>query len=138
MQNRGSWLLRHRGRGASLIEVLIAMILIAIVISGLIAIFTQSLSVQNEAEDIVKAVNMAREKMEELKALGYDNIPVGEQSEELEDGMYTIQTVVTENVQIPGSSSPAPFKKIEITVYRNKPTQVLISRHVTYIYEEGV
>lgn len=127
--------------GLSLLDGLIAALLITIIALLLLPLFVHTYHVQNDAEDFITAANYARERMEELKALGYDGVPIGVSSQQVENGLFTIETEVTAHVDIAETDPPdlpRRVKKVVVRVFRNRPRQVLLTTHQTYIHKRGI
>jgi len=122
--------------GISMIEGMIGILIVTIVVLGLIPIFVRTFYVQHNAEELVLAANLAREKIEQLKAVGYDGLAIGETTEETEDGNFRLITKITNELDANGN--PKRMKKIEVKVYRLRPTESHISTHVTYIHKRGL
>jgi Tfp pilus assembly protein PilV len=64
-------------RGLTIIETLIATLLSAIAILGLVVLFTDSVKQNAVAADITVATSLAQDKMEELKNLDYSALAAG-------------------------------------------------------------
>jgi len=128
---------RARLRGMTLIEVMVALMIITIIILGLLQLFVQSIYVQDKSETEVIAANYGREKVEELKSLGYDSITLGITNEDRDDGLYTVKTTVT-NEMDPGTGYPRRIKRIAVEVFCNLPAIRLIGTQITYIHKRGV
>ena len=136
-------LLKSR-RGMSLIEVLIASLIAIIVLGSAGIVMFQSVHTQRDAELLSNANNLAREKIESLKALGYQSIPVGEVKEESDDGNFILLTTVVAEVD-PVSGFPLRMKTITVDVYTiseevygSSQDEGLVTSHETVIHMRGL
>ena len=136
-------LLKSR-RGMSLIEVLIASLIAIIVLGSAGIVMFQSVHTQRDAELLSNANNLAREKIESLKALGYQSIAVGETKEESADGNFVIYTTVVAEVD-PVSGFPLRMKTITVDVYTvseevygSSQDEGLVTSHETVIHMRGL
>ncbi|MEK7557615.1 MAG: prepilin-type N-terminal cleavage/methylation domain-containing protein [Patescibacteria group bacterium] len=113
-------------KGFSLIEIMIAFLILVIAFIGLIQAFPFSQIMIKTAENSSKASYLAQDKIEQLLSLGYDNIPVGaiETKQRLSasstDYLYffqrqTIVDYIDSDLQV--SASSTDMKKISTTVY---------------------
>jgi len=66
--------LNRRQRGMTLIELLVAMAILAVVMLSIIGLFTQSISMNISGQNYMSANNMARQRLEELIALPYQTL----------------------------------------------------------------
>ena len=122
--------------GISMIESMIGILIVTIVVLGIIPIFVRTFYVQHNAEELVLASNLAREKVEQLTEVGYDGLAIRETTEETEDGRFKLITKITNELDANGN--PKRMKKIVVQVYRLRPTESRISTHVTYIHRRGL
>ena len=136
-------LLKSR-KGMSLIEVLIASLIAIIVLGSAGIVMFQSVHTQRDAELLSNANNLAREKIESLKALGYQSIPVGETKEESADGNFVMYTTVVAEVD-PVSGFPLRMKTITVDVYTvseevygSSQDEGLVTSHETVIHMRGL
>jgi Tfp pilus assembly protein PilV len=63
-------------RGLSLLEVIIALGLIPVLVLSLFFLFSRSLRLQRQADDVTRASELARRELEALRVLDYARIPV--------------------------------------------------------------
>ena len=101
----------HRAnKGMTLVEVLLAILICAIVIIGGSLLFIRGKSMINLQEQYRAALQITAQKLEEVKTLNYLDIPVGETQENysFDDDTYTRKMVV-EDMGI--------YKKIKVTVF---------------------
>ncbi|MEP0813104.1 MAG: type II secretion system protein [bacterium] len=68
--------MRRNRRGFSLIELMIAIVVIAIMFISALAIFFQTVHVQLTSEDQAIANNLARAAIEEVKSIRWSRIPL--------------------------------------------------------------
>lgn len=144
-------LLKSR-RGMTLVETLVASVIAVIVLGGAGMLMFQSVHTQRDAELLSYANNMAREKVESLKALGYENIPVGETEETTDDGNFVISTTVVSDTD-PATGFPLRQKTLTIEVYTIRERVYgaaaagaagveqevgLVTTHVTKIHKRGL
>ena len=72
---------RHAARGFSLVEVLVAMALMAVLMVGVLPLFTKSMTNNVEGSQITEVTNHARVRLEEMSIAPYDGesmtVPLG-------------------------------------------------------------
>ncbi|MBU0647148.1 prepilin-type N-terminal cleavage/methylation domain-containing protein [Patescibacteria group bacterium] len=116
----------NNNNGFSLIEIMIAFLILVIAFIGLIQAFPFSQIMIKTAENSSKASYLAQDKIEQLLSLGYDNVSIGtiETKQRLAtsstDYLYYFQRQTTVdyldgNLQV--SASSTGMKKISTTVY---------------------
>jgi len=138
--------------GMTLVETLIASVIAVIVLGGAGMLMFQSVHTQRDAELLSYANNAAREKIESLKALGYENIPVGETEETTDDGNFVLLTDVVSDTD-PATGFPLRVKTITVKVYTARERVFgaeapgaasaeqeagLVTTHVTRIHKRGL
>ena len=110
----------------SLIEIMVALLILMVAFIGLIQSFPFSQTIVKTAENSTKASYLAQNEIEKLLALNYDNIPVGavETKQRLAadpaNYLYYFQrqtTVSYLDSNWQPSASDTGMKKISITVY---------------------
>lgn len=113
-------------RGMSLIETMVALLILMVAFISLIQSFPFSQSIVKTAENSTKASYLAQDKLEQLLALNYDNIPVGtietkqRLSADSANYLYYFQRQTTVSYldgDWQASISDTGMKKISITVY---------------------
>lgn len=120
--------IKNNQSGLSLIEITVALLILMVAFMGLTQAFPLSQIIIKTAENSTKASYLAQDKLEELLALNYSNIPVGtiEAKQRLATSstnyLYYFQRQTTVsyldgNWQF--SASDTGLKKISITVYYN-------------------
>ncbi len=102
----------HKKKGMTLLENVLALVITAMVITGLIQLFLLMPMHTRIANHRVSAVNLAQSKIEELKALGYNGVvtsaytpPVDDaviidsvNLEDPSDDLYGIRTTAVTNI----------------------------------------
>jgi Tfp pilus assembly protein PilV len=119
--NRGAEVISAAGdrrrRGVTIIEVMVAALILVIALIG-----TSSTYVTGRWQIVNQryyraAAQLASQKIEELKANGYDNIDEGEDEEEFSVGGLTYQRrTQTELTAEPSAEVPKPCKKATVTI----------------------
>ncbi len=113
-------------RGMSLIEIMVALLILMVAFIGLIQAFPFSRTIVKTAENSTKSSYLAQDELEQLLALSYENIPVGTveakqrlSADPTNDLYYfqrqTVVSYVDGNLQASGSD--LGLKKITVTVY---------------------
>lgn len=69
--------MKARRRGVTLIEVLLAMIILSIAIMGLAAVFLSGLKMAHASANLTAATNLGRELLETVKERGYSGTAPG-------------------------------------------------------------
>lgn len=110
----------------SLVETMVALLILMVAFIGLISSFPFSQTIVKTAENSTKAAYLAQDKLEQLLALNYDNIPVGtveakqRLSADSSNYLYYFQRQTTVSY-LDGdwqtSVSDTGMKKISVTVY---------------------
>jgi len=102
-------IVRKSKKGTSLVEVMVAALILAIVILGGSYFYVGSTNQINLREQYRAASRLAGQKLEELKASNYDAVTIGELKDSLtlENSTYS-RSVVTEDVGL--------YKKVVVTV----------------------
>lgn len=101
-------------KGLTLVEVLVAAVILGIVAAGLFAAYDVNKRLAAGARQKVKAVNLAQGKLEELRGVPYDdlvNILHEEDFDPPVDG-FTYRVAVAE-----GSIAGAVYKAVTVAVY---------------------
>ena len=106
---------RRANRGMSLIEVLAAMSLFAIVASAVSALVTGSLRHTTRNRHGTMATILAQEQLEELRGLPYQDIHPTATTVTAASQTYTVATAVLDNVPASG------MKQISVTVSWSGP-----------------
>ncbi len=113
-------------RGFSIIEAMVAITVLLVGIVAITAFFPTSLKIIGDSEATTTATNLIMAKIEEVQALPYQSIVVGEfeskhrLSSNGEDYLYYFQrstTITYLDQNLNESVSDVGFKKISVTVY---------------------
>ena len=106
-------------RGFTLVEVLVALTILAVVLLPVMIGFWQSLVVTNESSLSAAASSIARAEVEELKRTDFDvldSTPREPRDLKLGDGFFEVAIAV--EVVRPNNSVDSGLKKAEVSVYR--------------------
>lgn len=106
---------RSRQGGFTLIEVLVALVLFAIISSGFTAFAVQSLRRTTDTRGATGAVLVAQRELENLRGLAYDDIAGGSSTTSMQGQNYSINTVVSDDTPASG------MKQVSVTVAWNSP-----------------
>ena len=106
--------------GATLVEVMVAVLVFAIGITSLLAVCVQGMSTARRTEAAYTAYNLAKNHLETLKSMSFNDLgSANETSIVLDasgvadpDGFYTRSTAITTNYQ-----GDANLVQVETTVY---------------------
>lgn len=125
-------------RGLTLVEVLVALAILAVAILPVVVGFWQSLVATNESSISVAASSIVREKVEELKAKTFDELD--SEPRELRDlntGDGFFEVAVTVETVRPNDAANSGLKKAEVSVYRAGGAQSLAIA-TTYVTPFGI
>ena len=101
--------IRNSEKGTSLVEVMVAILVLALVILGGFFLFSYGRGQIDVQKNYRVAVQLAAQKLEELKAGNYNDIEEGETQEYLSLGNLSCgRSIATENVGL--------CKKVEVSV----------------------
>jgi type II secretion system protein I len=106
---------RRRSGGFTLVEVLVALVLFAIVASGLAAFAVQSIRRTSDTRAATGAVLLAQQQLEDLRSLEYDDIAGGITTETLNGMDFTVNTDVDDD------TPAANMKQVRIDVDWDSP-----------------
>lgn len=106
---------RANQRGTSLMEVLCAMTLFALVASGVAAMAANSMRATANNRQSSAAQMLAQKELERLRGLDYDDIASGSRTESMEHQTFDIHSDVIANNPANG------MKAITVTVSWNSP-----------------
>jgi len=103
--------------GMTIIEVMLAALILVIAIIGTSSSYVLARRLVVKQQHSRAAVQFASQKLEQLKAAGYDNVAVGQNEETLsvERQSYLRRTQVILTAQ-PTTEVPKPCKKVTVTV----------------------
>jgi prepilin-type N-terminal cleavage/methylation domain-containing protein len=129
------WIIGGRN-GFTLIEAMIASIIVAGIILGTGAILYRSVHIQHDSERYSYANNLAREKIEQLKNLGYSGITAGTTTTTSANGQFNVITTITNDLDHLGR--PLRTKTITVQVTELTGAQQVLATHSTTIFIRGV
>jgi len=126
MKNQTNKILNQSG--FSLLEIMVAFLIITIAFIGIISVFPFGISIDKEAENSSIASYLAQAKFEELVAAGYDNVGIGmieaksRISSDPSDSLYFYQRETAVAYVDPQNGMAETIidtglKKISVTVY---------------------
>ena len=103
--------------GMTLIEVMLAITILAIVLIGTSSMYVSGRRHITSQHKYQAVVQLAGQKLEELKGTGYPGIAVGETQEELSvSGINCTRQTKIELTAAPTADFPKPCKKVTVTV----------------------
>jgi prepilin-type N-terminal cleavage/methylation domain-containing protein len=107
-----------RGRGFSLVEVLIALAILAITLVGVLPLFARSISNNAEGNQLTEVTNRSRLRVEELLSLPFDapdlEVPVGETVLEVEELYSNAQDRWFLEAEFPADESPSYARQTRV------------------------
>jgi prepilin-type N-terminal cleavage/methylation domain-containing protein len=123
-----------RTRGFTLIEVIMAMAILAIGVIGVVRLLPVGLGASKSSEMMSKAAFLAQEKIEELKLAGFAQLVAPEPAITLEgeQGGYS-WTAAIEEVSLEGLASSENIRKLILTVSWEEKDKTRAHDFVTYI-----
>jgi prepilin-type N-terminal cleavage/methylation domain-containing protein len=120
-------------RGVSLIEVVLATVILTVVAVGLVTYFAQGRVWFDHEEHKRVATQLAQDSLERTIARGYEDIGAWRETRDVAGVEYTIEVDVTVN------SPDQDMKTIESVVWWNQTTQAKRSVSlVTMVWEKGL
>jgi prepilin-type N-terminal cleavage/methylation domain-containing protein len=131
---------RSSGRraGLTLVEVLIALALLAVVLLPVVLGLTQALATSNESAITAAATSIARDKTEEIKVLSWSALAdQRREPSDLNPGDAFFEVEVAVEVVRPDDEAHSGLKKAEVLVYRAGGAQP-VARITTYVTPYGV
>jgi len=127
-----------RRRGVTLVEVLVALAILAVAILPVVIGFWQSLVATNESSISVAASSIAREKIEELKGKDFDALDSQpRETRDLTPGDGFFEVAVAVETVRPNDAAGSGLKKSEVSVYRAGGAQSLAIA-TTYVTPFGI
>lgn len=123
--------MRHLRRGATLMEVLLAFTLTALVVILVLNIFPSAMATVARAEQRQVAGNLAESLLERKAALPFDQVPVGL----VEDGGTDYRTHL--EVGPVGSEDPLFLRQVTVTVTWSAKGRVLQLQRALWIHRLG-
>lgn len=118
----------RRGRGFSIIEVLVTLLVLGIIILAIVQLISNTVRFESQSDRRAIASNLARQKVEDMKKGGFYNIAVGTTS--ATSGLYTITTTVT--------ATTATYKVIHVTVALTTTPTAHLADYTTEVFQRGV
>lgn len=103
-----------RQQGFTLIEVMMAMVILGIGIMSIVALQTRDTMYNNSSRRQTQAYTWATDRVERLRALPYTDADLTTSSHSETQSPYTVQWVVSDN-----TAKVADTKKVEVTVLWN-------------------
>lgn len=121
-------------RGFSLIELVVALGLLAVGLIGVVRLFPVGLRASHRSEVVSKATFLAQQQLEELKLLGYDAIAAEEPAFAMSgaSGKYQWSTEIAP-VEAAGLPSPNELRAATVTVQWPESNQTRSVSLTTYI-----
>lgn len=102
----------HSNRGFMLIEVILAIAIIAIGLFAVMSLATVVIKGNTQSKKVTTAITLAQDKMEYFKGIGYDNV----------SGTYTVSTDYYLNALVQNNIPGTNTKTITVDVYWNPGT----------------
>jgi prepilin-type N-terminal cleavage/methylation domain-containing protein len=108
-----------RQSGLTLVEVLIALVVLAVVLLPVMLGFTQALATTSESSISAAATSIVRDKVEELKRMDYSVLTSQpREARDLRPGDGFFEVAVTVEVRRPDDAAQAGLKEAVLSVYR--------------------
>ncbi|MCR4321216.1 MAG: type II secretion system GspH family protein [Candidatus Brocadiaceae bacterium] len=101
----------HKNSGFTLIEVILAIALIAIGMFAVMSLVTIVIKGNTQSKKVTTAITLAQDKMEYFKGIGYDNIPF--------PGTDTVYTDYYLNALVVNGTPSTNMKTVTVDVYWN-------------------
>jgi prepilin-type N-terminal cleavage/methylation domain-containing protein len=125
-------------RGLTLVEVLVALTILAVILLPVMVGFSQALITTSQSSITAVATSIAREKIEELKLRPYELIqsqPGEHRDLRPGDSYFEVEATVTENR--PDDAAHSGLKTAVVSVYRSGSARPLVTLS-TYFTPAGV
>ena len=130
---------RRAEEGFTLVELVVSLTVLAVGILGLVGVSNSSFKVAGTAGTRSKAVALTTQKLEELRAIPYRNLPTGATmtTETVQQGgtVYTVERAVTDEAN--GSVAQA-YKSAVVSVSWTDASGVHETHQSSYIYPGGI
>lgn len=139
-------------RGMTLVEILVAMLLLTVALFGLVCLFSSGFSLTRRSDDVGVAYNIAREEIEHARNMGFDHLPrahtwlfgynydeaTGAWQKTVEANPHFAATVIAD----PGFSDPAampayPLRTVRVEVRSVEDNEMLFYTE-TYLTQGGI
>ena len=125
---------RNRRRGMTMVEVMIAAVILVIALIGTSSSFVNGRRQLINQQFYRAAAQIASQKLEELKATGYELIPIGTTQDSVSfNGLTFNRQTVTQLISAPTAETPKPCKRVAVTISWSVVTDQHQARLVTYI-----
>lgn len=130
-------------KGMTLIEVIMAVVIVAIAFYALVAAYATTSQRNVNVETINEKLYLAQEKMEEYLALPFNSVvtvsPTAFASANFTDYKYQIAVTMVATSDLTTSVGSSPYKKVQVMVWGGQPinsvgTIELDSLAVSYAY----
>lgn len=125
---------KSQQEGMSLIEVLVALVLLAVALLPVVVGLSQALVATSDSSIAAASASIAREKMEEMKSIDFDlldNQPREPRDLRPGDAFFEVTSEVVVMTTMPD------LKQVAVIVYRNGGSQP-IATVTTYVARAGV
>ncbi len=140
----------RRRRGVTMIEGLVAALILAVSLMGLMNAWLFSFGLTQKTDEIADAYNIARAEVERIRALGFDYMPPdsiavpiasqqynGSAVPVTSGGYYRAQVAVLREEPVSGMPDQLRMRAVEVEVRRISDSQVLF-RTQTYLVLGGI
>ena len=124
----------NQHRGMSLVEVLVALVLLAVALLPVVVGFSQALVATSDSSIAAVAASIAREKMEEMKSVDFDLLdsqPREPRDLRAGNSFFEVASQVEAHTSVPD------LKKVAVVVYRYGGTRPIVTV-TTYVARAGV
>jgi type IV pilus assembly protein PilV len=118
---------RNTQRGFTLLEILVAAFILAVGFLGIVGVTTSMMHARAHSSHVTTATFLAQERLEEMRGLGYDRLPVTT-NQTVEDYHTMLRFPLFKRVvSVDRIGVEAGLKKVTVTVYwdRDKHQVVL-------------
>lgn len=106
--------------GFTLVEVMVAVLLLGIVLVPFMGALTNGIMMLYRGRDRSVASYLLQQRAEEIKAAGYDNLPVGETAYPNYGGSaWTLKQNVSTVTSMPGQGGSVVVKKVTLELDKN-------------------
>jgi type IV pilus assembly protein PilV len=106
----------NHSRGFTLLEVLVAIALLAVGLLGMATLVGSIINYNQLAQHVTTATTLAQDRIEELKNTGYDNIAEGSSTEANIDALGDAGGVYNRSTEVDEDAVFQNTKTVEVTV----------------------
>jgi type IV pilus assembly protein PilV len=106
----------NHSRGFTLLEVLVAIALLAVGLLGMATLVGSIINYNQLAQHVTTATTLAQDRIEELKNTGYDNIAEGSSTEANIDALGDAGGVYNRSTEVDEDTVFQNTKTVEVTV----------------------